>query len=84
MKRSGIQHMPQFFDRYILLTDDIDIIELITNALYHTERCVLPETTKRAFQDEWASRSDFFCPTNWYYCFVKGIFRPKLNAQTKP
>lgn len=62
MKRSGIQHMPQFFDRYILLTDDIDIIELITNALYHTERCVLPETTKRTFQDEWASRSDFFLP----------------------
>lgn len=38
MKRSDIQHMPQFFDRYILLVDDIDIIDGLeaTARLYHT------------------------------------------------
>ena len=38
MKRSDIQHMPQFFDRYILLVDDIDIIDGLeaTAQLYHT------------------------------------------------
>lgn len=37
MKRSDIQHMPQFFDRYILLVDDIDIIDGLeaTAGLYH-------------------------------------------------
>ncbi len=39
MKRSDIQHMPQFFDRYILLADDIDIVEGLENTaeLYHDE-----------------------------------------------
>ncbi len=39
MKRSDIQHMPQFFDRYILLTEDIDVVEGLeqTANLYHQE-----------------------------------------------
>jgi hypothetical protein len=39
MKRSDIQHMPQFFDRYILLADDIDVVEGLkqTANLYHDE-----------------------------------------------
>lgn len=39
MKRSDIQHMPQFFDRYILLVDDIDVVEGLqqTANLYHDE-----------------------------------------------
>lgn len=39
MKRSDIQHMPQFFDRYILLSDDIDVVEGLqkTTHLYQNE-----------------------------------------------
>lgn len=39
MKRSDIQHMPQFFDRYILLVEDIDVIEGLqkTANLFHDE-----------------------------------------------
>lgn len=39
MKRSDIQHMPQFFDRYILLSDDIDVVEGLqkTAHLYQNE-----------------------------------------------
>lgn len=39
MKRSDIQHMPQFFDRYILLADDVDVVEGLekTAHLYHDE-----------------------------------------------
>lgn len=39
MKRSDIQHIPQFFDRYILLAEDIDVVEGLeqTANLYHQE-----------------------------------------------
>lgn len=38
MKRSDIRHMPQFFDRYILLVDDIDVIDGLeqTASLFET------------------------------------------------
>ncbi|MDW7694800.1 DinB family protein [Flammeovirgaceae bacterium SG7u.111] len=33
MKRSDIQNMPQFFDRYILKVDDIELLEGLENSL---------------------------------------------------
>jgi DinB superfamily len=44
MKRSDIQHMPQFFDRYILLVENIDIIE----GLQQTANLFHDETVKQA------------------------------------
>ncbi len=39
MKRSDIKQMPPFFDRYILIADDMDVVAGLEKnaALYHTE-----------------------------------------------
>ncbi len=58
MKRSDIQHMPQFFDRYINLAPDIDIID----ALQATAGILEEHTFKTSLE---ALQDKVYAPGKW-------------------
>ena len=50
MKRSQIENMPQFFDRYIKLADDIDIVEALEK--YSTIESLIDKNTMEKLGDK--------------------------------
>lgn len=57
MKRSEIQPLPQFFDRYINLVEDIDIVEALEK--YATIETLLDRTTLLRLEDK------VYAPGKW-------------------
>ncbi len=52
MKRSKIDPMPQFFDRYINLAEDIDIVDALTKHLHELPDTCRPPVCRRQVDGE--------------------------------
>ncbi len=79
MKKSAIQHMPEYFDRYILLTDDVTYIEALEISLQ--ELIDAPLDTWKALGEK------VYAPGKWtvkdilqHYIDTERVFTYRITA----
>ncbi len=70
MKKSDIQQMPQFFDRYIKLADDIDIVEALEK--YDTMETLVDKTIMEQLGDK------IYAPGKWT---IKEIIQHNIDNE---
>lgn len=79
MKKSDIKKMPPYFDRYIMLTDDVTVIEALTISLQELESAPI---------DKWMTLNDTtYAPNKWsvkdilqHYIDTERVFTYRITA----